>query len=148
MKICAFVFENSFAFLRYHKKTSLLNILSLIASLLPLSLAIANIQVMGEFMPSIHIHNADNVRIISTTDVDEAATIYNACRYPVSAERAAGKLRDIRQAGRTVFIQCARAQQQRDHQIKNEAGDKPKLVSRVLPEFRKIKKFQENSVLY
>ena len=87
MKICAFVFENSFAFLRYHKKTSLLIILSLIASLLPLCLAIANIQVMGEFMPSIRIHDAENVRIISTTDVDEVATIYNACRYPVSLKK-------------------------------------------------------------
>ena len=60
----------------------------------------------------------------------------HARRYPVPAERAAGKLRDIRQAGRTVFIQCARAQQQRDHQIKSYGRQ----TSACLPLFINAKK--------
>lgn len=87
MKMCAFLWENSLAFLRHHKKTSVLIILSLTASLLPLCMAIVNIQVMGEFMPSMRIHDAENVRILSTTDEDEAMAIYNACQYPVSLKK-------------------------------------------------------------
>ena len=94
MKMCAFLWENSLAFLRHHKKTSVLIILSLTASLLPLCLAIANIQVMGEFMPSMRIHDAENVRILSTTDEDEAMAIYNACQHPVS----------LKKLGRTDFF--------------------------------------------
>lgn len=94
MKMCAFLWENSLAFLRHHKKTSVLIILSLTASLLPLCLAIANIQVMGEFLPSMRIHDAENVRILSTTEEDEAMAIYNACQYPVS----------LKKLGRTDFF--------------------------------------------
>ena len=94
MKMCAFLWENSLAFLRHHKKTSVLIILSLTASLLPLCLSIANIQVMGEFLPSMRIHDAENVRILSTTDEDEAMAIYNACQYPVS----------LKKLGRTDFF--------------------------------------------
>ena len=50
-------------------------------------MAIVNIQVMGEFMPSMRIHDAENVRILSTTDEDEAMAIYNACQYPVSLKK-------------------------------------------------------------
>ena len=89
MNIVSFIVENSLAFLSYHKKTSVLIILSLTASLLPFYIALANIQYFVSSFDMIRIHDAENVSILYTSDAEEAISVYKKQQHSASLKQYA-----------------------------------------------------------
>lgn len=76
MNVGSFILENSRAFLRHNKKTNILIVLSLIASLLPLYISFANIQYFISSLSLIKIHETEKTYLAYVDDGNEAEAIY------------------------------------------------------------------------
>lgn len=87
MKMTCFILENSFAFIRHNKKTSRLIVLSLVASLLPLYIALTNIQYFISLFDIIKLPNSENVYVVSVSNPEEAIVLHGKQENPVTLKQ-------------------------------------------------------------